>query len=129
MRQVAGYNHSWLFNKSPLAQSMGYSPDMSRLEVNRRRRKEAAAWLQQVTNCDVAADNDSEFRSTLADGVILCKVANILCPDSIKVITKTHWQGSPEVLIALIFSCPYKHRPSSLTHASSVIPDNTCYSS
>ena len=49
------------------------------------KRREAATWLESQTGASIPADYDCDFRAALADGVLLCKIANVLYPDSIKV--------------------------------------------
>ena len=58
------------------------------------KRREAANWLEAQTGASIPADYDCDFRAALADGVLLCKIVNVLCPDSVKVGDKNqkHWK-------------------------------------
>lgn len=52
------------------------------------KRREAAAWIQTLTGtASLQHEDERSFRAALADGALLCSVANVLCPDSIKVLS------------------------------------------
>lgn len=44
------------------------------------RRKEAAAWVQQLTGCTVTLAPDAELRAALRDGTLLCQILHHLKP-------------------------------------------------
>lgn len=59
------------------------------------KRREAAAWIQTLTGtASLQHEDERSFRAALADGALLCSVANVLCPDSIKVLSRVA-QGGP----------------------------------
>ncbi len=66
-------------------ETQGLSPESIKMETTRSKRREAANWMEKITGAMVACDSDSDFRASLADGTVLCKIANLLCPDAIKV--------------------------------------------
>ncbi len=56
------------------------------------KRKLVADWLHSVTGEAVPADTDEAFRSSLSDGVTLCKLLNALQPNTIPRVSM-HWLG------------------------------------
>lgn len=49
------------------------------------RRKEAADWIRRLLGEDVPYGDDRSFRARLRDGVILCRLLNIVVPSTIRV--------------------------------------------
>lgn len=51
---------------------------------NTRRRREAAAFIEETTGVCVPAGADNAFRAALRDGVLLCRLINSIWPQAIE---------------------------------------------
>lgn len=51
------------------------------------RRRAAAEWVEDLTGIALPTSSDHAFRGALRDGILLCKVLNILRPGSIPQVT------------------------------------------
>ncbi len=47
---------------------------------NTARRRAAAEWIEELTGIALPTSSDHAFRGALRDGILLCKVLNILRP-------------------------------------------------
>ena len=61
---------------------------------NTARRRAAAEWIEELTGIALPTSSDHAFRGALRDGILLCKVLNILRPGIISQVA----QASPLTL-------------------------------
>mmetsp|Transcript_37042 Transcript_37042/g.82352 ORF Transcript_37042/g.82352 Transcript_37042/m.82352 type:complete len:1045 (-) Transcript_37042:529-3663(-) len=66
------------------------SPRSIQTEEGKRKRKEAADWVHSITGTDLPVSSDRDLRLSLRDGVLLCKLINHVCPQS---VIKIHEPG------------------------------------
>jgi hypothetical protein len=73
------------------------SPQRNKHEDNKAKRKEAAEWLQAVTDTPVPSAEDHDFRASLKDGVLLCRTLNAVVPGSITRVSPWMYQWGPQL--------------------------------
>ncbi|KAL0030034.1 hypothetical protein WJX79_002301 [Trebouxia sp. C0005] len=57
---------------------------------NTARRRAAAEWIEELTGIALPTSSDHAFRGALRDGILLCKVLNILRPGIIPQVQEEH---------------------------------------